>query len=174
MSYRAKDSRPSAASSSQASYLSASSTATTSSFSNFFSSIAKTVTGQSKVFPQPAALVKKAPLTGLDPAKEPIKSYLRFRPRPNDPNKAAAAPYIETLSDTEVSLTAPEDASNTASTYKFTRVFDDQTDQVAFFQQTTLPLVKDVLTGSSGLLFAYGVSNSGKTCPLGSSCSALR
>ena len=94
MSYRAKDSRPSAASSSQASYLSASSTATTSSFSNFFSSIAKSVTGQSKAFPQPAALVKKAPLTGLDPAKEPIKSYLRFRPRPNDPNKAAAAPYI--------------------------------------------------------------------------------
>lgn len=158
-------SRASAASSSQASYVSSSSTATTSSFSNFFSSISKTLTNNSanKLFSSNASTTKKPVLSGLDPAKEPIKSYLRFRPQPVDSNKTAAAPYIEILNDTEVSLTAPEDPTNAASIYKFTHVFNDATTQSAFFKETTLPLVKDVLTGSSGLLFAYGVSNSGKT-----------
>ena len=32
-----------------------------------------------------------------------------------------------------------------------------------FFQKTTLPVVKDLLQGQNGLLFTYGVTNSGKT-----------
>lgn len=51
-----------------------------------------------------------------------------------------------------------------SSTYKFSRVFGPNTTQADFFTETTLPFVQEALDGSSGLLFAYGVSNSGKTC----------
>ncbi|PWN40390.1 P-loop containing nucleoside triphosphate hydrolase protein, partial [Ceraceosorus guamensis] len=35
--------------------------------------------------------------------------------------------------------------------------------QADFFKKTTLPLVKSLLSGSSGLIFTYGVTNSGKS-----------
>lgn len=50
-----------------------------------------------------------------------------------------------------------------ASVYKFSHIFPPSTQQPEFFTKTTLPLVKDVLEGQSGLLFTYGVTNSGKT-----------
>ena len=50
-----------------------------------------------------------------------------------------------------------------SSTYTFSHVFPHDTKQSDFFTKTTLPLVKDVLTGQNALLFTYGVTNSGKT-----------
>jgi kinesin family protein 20 len=50
-----------------------------------------------------------------------------------------------------------------SSTYTFSHVFPPDTSQSDFFAKTTLPLVRDALQGQSGLLFAYGVTNSGKT-----------
>jgi kinesin family protein 20 len=47
--------------------------------------------------------------------------------------------------------------------YSFDRVFAPPASQEQFFTQTTLPLVEKVLKGENGLLFAYGVSNSGKS-----------
>lgn len=47
--------------------------------------------------------------------------------------------------------------------YSFDRVFGPDTSQSDFFAKTTLPLVDQLLRGENGLLFAYGVSNSGKT-----------
>lgn len=49
------------------------------------------------------------------------------------------------------------------SIYSFSRVFQDTTLQSEFFTKTTLPLVRGLLDGENGLLFAYGVTNSGKT-----------
>lgn len=52
----------------------------------------------------------------------------------------------------------------TSADYQFTRIFPAQTEQAEFFTNTTLPLVRDLLVeGRNGLLFAYGVTNSGKT-----------
>ena len=42
-------------------------------------------------------------------------------------------------------------------------MFPEETSQSDFFQRTTLPLVKDVLDGQNCLLFAHGVTGSGKT-----------
>lgn len=50
-----------------------------------------------------------------------------------------------------------------AQVYSFNRVFGPETAQTRFFEQTTKPLVHKLLHGENGLLFAYGVSNSGKT-----------
>ena len=51
----------------------------------------------------------------------------------------------------------------TSSIYTFTHVFQPSTHQTEFFVKTTLPLVRSLLDGEDGLLFAYGVTNSGKT-----------
>lgn len=50
-----------------------------------------------------------------------------------------------------------------SSIYTFSHVFPPNTQQSDFFTKTTLPLVKDLLQGQNGLLFTYGVTNSGKT-----------
>lgn len=47
--------------------------------------------------------------------------------------------------------------------FSFDKVFPPSSPQSAFFSQTTLPLVDKLLHGENGLLFAYGVTNSGKS-----------
>jgi kinesin family protein 20 len=104
-----------------------------------------------------------------------IQAYLRIRPNLGDADAAAPTPYLDRLSDTTVRMTDPgtEDASRTRmrqsigvadANYTFTHVFPAETAQPTFFASTTLPLVRDLLlNGQNGLLFAYGVTNSGKT-----------
>ncbi|EAU93227.2 kinesin-like protein KIF23 [Coprinopsis cinerea okayama7 len=103
--------------------------------------------------------------------REAIMAYLRIRPRiGEEPSKA---PYLVPISDTSVRMTDPNDTQNRSqyrasviqpsSIYTFSHVFPPETQQVDFFTKTTLPLVKDLLQGQNGLLFTYGVTNSGKT-----------
>lgn len=119
---------------------------------------------------------------------EPVKAYLRIRPPPEDGHKEVPRPYIEVVSDTQVLMHPPSQPaysggipgarSRTTSIvpptkYIFSKVFSNQSaspsgaqqdmSQSAFFQQTTLPLVESLLQGQSGLMFTYGVTNSGKS-----------
>lgn len=50
-----------------------------------------------------------------------------------------------------------------SSVYTFSHIFPPDVTQSDFFNKTTLPMVHDVLSGQNGLLFTYGVTNSGKT-----------
>ncbi|RIB29605.1 kinesin motor domain-containing protein [Gigaspora rosea] len=94
-----------------------------------------------------------------------IKAYLRIRPINSDVIK----PYIQIINDTEVVMIPPKDShafkacNKGPEKYMFTKVFNERTSQKRFFLETTLPLVKGVLNGTNGLVFAYGVTNSGKT-----------
>ncbi|CAE6462113.1 unnamed protein product, partial [Rhizoctonia solani] len=103
--------------------------------------------------------------------KEPMRAFLRIRPTPSSAN---STPYITTLSQTTVEMTDPSPAAPRfgvrpslapapSATYTFTRVFSPETLQPEFFASTTLPLVKDLMSGENGLVFTYGVTNSGKT-----------
>ncbi|CAA7258737.1 unnamed protein product [Cyclocybe aegerita] len=116
---------------------------------------------------------KTAKQANVESEREPIMAYLRIRPRigEEDPN---SIPYLTPLSDTMVNMTDPQDPQNARSKYRistvppssiytFSHVFPPNTTQLDFFTKTTLPLVQDVLTGQNGLLFTYGVTNSGKT-----------
>ncbi|KAI8977948.1 kinesin motor domain-containing protein [Pilobolus umbonatus] len=97
-----------------------------------------------------------------DPEKEPLKAYLRIRYQP-----ITEEPYLQVIDDCEVEMTPPEDAHVTRhrykSSYRFTKIFQNPVDQPTFFDETTKDLVKDVLDGYNALIFAYGVTNSGKT-----------
>ncbi|KAG2171804.1 hypothetical protein INT43_008184 [Umbelopsis isabellina] len=102
-----------------------------------------------------------------DPEKEPIKAFLRIRP--NLQTEHEQTPYMEMVDDVEVSMLPPEDSNayrtrnRAPERYKFTKIFDESVSQKQFFDETALPLVEDVLNGENALLFAYGVTNSGKT-----------
>ena len=47
--------------------------------------------------------------------------------------------------------------------YKFTRAFDPASSQKEIFDTTSRPLVDRLVEGGDGLLFAYGITGSGKT-----------
>ncbi|KAJ6501609.1 kinesin-like protein [Mycena vitilis] len=129
------------------------------------------VVAPSKPESKPTA-TRRGPKNNED-EREPIMAYLRIRPHLGD-DEPSSSPYLEPLSDTSVRMTDPNDPQNNpsrfrvstiapSSIYKFSHIFPDQTSQSDFFTKTTLPLVRDVLQGQNGLLFAYGVTNSGKT-----------
>ncbi|TFK76778.1 kinesin-domain-containing protein [Pluteus cervinus] len=105
--------------------------------------------------------------------REQIMAYLRIRPHLGE-DEPESTPYLTHLSDTSVRMTDPQDSQGNAarfrvsnlpssSIYTFSHIFPPNTTQSDFFTKSTLPLVKDVLEGQNGLLFTYGVTNSGKT-----------
>lgn len=112
---------------------------------------------------------------GLTAEREPVMAYLRIRPHLGD-DELMSMPYLAPLSDTSVQMTdTSHDGAGSSkphirvstiapsSIYRFSHVFLPETQQAEFFTKTTLPLVRDLLDGQNGLLFAYGVTNSGKT-----------
>ncbi|WVF72614.1 hypothetical protein IAT40_007432 [Kwoniella sp. CBS 6097] len=102
---------------------------------------------------------------------ESLQAYLRIRPSPSDldpSTSASSRPYLEVQSETDVLMRAPADSSRhhipkPPHIFSFDKVFPPTTPQSGFFTTTTLPLVEKLLQGENGLLFAYGVSNSGKS-----------
>ncbi|KAF8499449.1 P-loop containing nucleoside triphosphate hydrolase protein [Gautieria morchelliformis] len=98
---------------------------------------------------------------------EAIKAFLRIRPQSSE--EPTSTPYLSALSSTAVQMTDPSPSTcrlrpvSTHSTYTFSKVFLPETQQAEFFTHAALPLVRDLLEGQNGLLFAYGVTNSGKT-----------
>ena len=106
--------------------------------------------------------------------KEPIKVYLRIRPlTPEERKNNEDQKCVIKRDDTLVELRAPPSsftfkssnhgASDVTSQFPFSHIFPEETTQKAFFDSTMLPIVEDVLNGHNGLVFTYGVTNSGKT-----------
>ncbi|KAK0233498.1 kinesin-like protein [Armillaria fumosa] len=117
--------------------------------------------------PEPLHKIKALP-SESSAEQEPIMAYLRIRPHLSDDE--VSTPYLTCLSDTTVRMADLNDQQNRyrasvipSSTYTFSHVFTPDTTQSDFFQNTTLPLVRDALQGQNALLFAYGATNSGKT-----------
>lgn len=127
---------------------------------------------------RPPSAQSFAKLADLGVSSEPIRAYLRIRPRGNQ----EGTPYIHVLSDKEVLMTPPDSVkvrtrgTSSPVKYTFSKVFDGDakepelsndleslSEQSQFFTETTLPLVQDLLEGRNSLVFTYGVTNSGKT-----------
>ncbi|KAJ8703034.1 hypothetical protein PTI98_001692 [Pleurotus ostreatus] len=105
--------------------------------------------------------------------REPITAFLRIRPNLNN-DDSASQPYLTHLNDTSVRMSDPNATGQAgsrfristvppSSVYTFSHIFPPDVTQSDFFNKTTLPMVHDVLSGQNGLLFTYGVTNSGKT-----------
>lgn len=129
-----------------------------------------------------SSLLSSASASGSTPPTSAIQAYLRIRPCPtSNPNltssddAALPTPYISVTSPNTVLMTPPENPTSLrslrppspATSYTFARVFGPHdaasNSQRAFFRETTLPMVTELLGGESGLIFTYGVTNSGKS-----------
>nr|XP_047128892.1 kinesin-like protein KIF20B isoform X3 [Hydra vulgaris] len=113
-------------------------------------------------------------LSDADKEKEPMKVFLRIRPfikAELSQNENQGCILIK--DDTNIELLPPQNsfmyksgmrlASDQSHEYSFTHVFKETTKQKEFFDKTMLPFVEDLLDGQNGLVFTYGVTNSGKT-----------
>ncbi|XP_037550333.1 kinesin-1 heavy chain-like [Nematolebias whitei] len=90
-----------------------------------------------------------------DPAECTIKVMCRFRPL-NNSEVARGDKYIPKF--------VGEDCVQIAGKpYYFDRVFQSNTTQVQFYNAVAQKIVKDVLEGYNGTIFAYGQTSSGKT-----------
>ena len=57
-----------------------------------------------------------------------------------------------------------EEDGKPIKTYNFTQVFGSSTSQMALYENICAPLINDLIENKkSGLIFAYGITNSGKT-----------
>lgn len=84
-----------------------------------------------------------------------IKVMCRFRPL-NSKELARQDKFLpKFISDEQIKLDG--------KTYTFDRIFNETTQQETVYKYAAQPIVKDVLTGFNGTIFAYGQTSSGKT-----------
>ncbi|KAI8070830.1 P-loop containing nucleoside triphosphate hydrolase protein [Gongronella butleri] len=147
--------------------------------------LSKEGTGRKRTTAQDSARPIQSGSSGFfayNPEQEPTKAYLRLRPGSkrgpeggddDDDNDSTLSfmgqPYLQVVDDQEISMTPPVDSNayrtrnRAPERYRFTKILPETYSQEDFFANTTLPLIKDVLAGENALVFAYGVTNSGKT-----------
>ena len=100
-----------------------------------------------------------------------VKVYLRIRPTLNtaETKEELAEPTIKVLSDTKIETRPPTSSQSyktgkrTATQLSFTHVFKGDAEQETVFSKAVNPVVDSFLTGQDGLVFAYGITNAGKT-----------
>uniref|UniRef100_K3WWC5 Kinesin-like protein n=1 Tax=Globisporangium ultimum (strain ATCC 200006 / CBS 805.95 / DAOM BR144) TaxID=431595 RepID=K3WWC5_GLOUD len=107
-----------------------------------------------------------------------VQIVIRIRPLISDPeasstttNRRESAEHGEcfrVVSDTAMIAQPPKTSqayrsTGTATSFQFSRIFPPETAQRDLFEATTKPVIHAAFEGKSGLVFAYGVTNSGKT-----------
>ncbi|XP_042221887.1 kinesin-like protein KIF23 [Homarus americanus] len=96
--------------------------------------------------------------------KDPVDVICRIKPLDQDSGEQC----ITVLNSRAVKLMPPPTSytfrnSGKEQYYKFQHVFSPEASQKHLFDQVAKPLVADLLQGKNSLLFAYGVTGSGKT-----------
>lgn len=118
--------------------------------------------------------VEEKPQNNDNQKKEPMKVVLRVKPFTDKDLKSKEHRECILLKENgKVEIKAPQDSFQFKSSirgltdqtheFSFSKVFDDTTQQKELFDDIMLPFVKDILDGQNGLVFTYGVTNSGKT-----------
>ncbi|ELT87596.1 hypothetical protein CAPTEDRAFT_132084, partial [Capitella teleta] len=125
--------------------------------------------------------VSEEPVTLTAPSlgQERMRVYLRVRPFTESEINAGEKQNCIDVEDSRVLVTHAPSSSHTFKNcsyghgqgkmerthhrFTFSRIFDENTTQKAFFDDTVLGTVKEFIDGQNCLLFTYGVTNSGKT-----------
>lgn len=95
-------------------------------------------------------------------AKEPLTVVLRVRPfTPTEVRAGESNPCIVPESDGAVVIRKP--ATGISERFNFSTVLGPEVTQQSLFQRTVAPFVLSFLRGTPALIFAYGVTNAGKT-----------
>ena len=110
--------------------------------------------------PQPSRKIETVtPKTPTDSETE-IKVFLRVRPLSDNEEHADFD-----LNGSVVTARPTQKSANHYSerTFTFTDVFNEEADQKEVFGKVAMPLLRRVMHGFDGLLFAYGATSAGKT-----------
>ena len=105
----------------------------------------------------PGSLSKSSSRSKRNRSKDNVKVYARIR----KVGKSANQSCVHVMNNTTLQLRDP--ISNKVTDCIFTRVFNRDVGQKDLFIEVARPLVDDLICGKNGLLFTYGVTNSGKT-----------
>ncbi|KAK3913580.1 Kinesin-like protein KIF23 [Frankliniella fusca] len=114
---------------------------------------------------RPRNLPKKTPSKPKSTSKDPVQVFCRLRPMQNDSDQTC----MTIISPQSIQVSPPDTSANYRAgsakdvIFSFKKVFDETVGQKEIFETVGLPLVKSLLDGRNGLLFAYGVTGSGKT-----------
>jgi kinesin family protein 23 len=96
---------------------------------------------------------------------DPVEVFCRVRPLNEDEDESCC----NVMSDTMLQIAPPEcslafkSGHRNATQHTFQHIFNEATGQREVFDKVSMPLVKDLFKGRNGLLFTYGITNSGKT-----------
>ncbi|XP_074661164.1 kinesin-like protein KIF23 [Tubulanus polymorphus] len=96
---------------------------------------------------------------------DPVEVYCRIRPL----DSSSVEKCVRPINATTLQISPPESSVGFRNgnlkqvQYTFKLLFDEDTSQKAVFDQIAYPLVSDLLHNRNGLLFAYGITSSGKT-----------
>ena len=102
---------------------------------------------------------------------EPLRVYCRVKPLLDGDSSVDERPVVPTMqveSETSLLCTAPADSSaarhgESVSKFTFTRMFGPESSQEEVYVHAAKPLVDSFFAGQNGLIFAYGITASGKT-----------
>lgn len=92
---------------------------------------------------------------------DPVEVYCRIKPIVSNDEK-----YLKIINNTTLQLNPPskyQSISNSIKEVKFNAILDENADQRSVFTSVAKPLIEDLISGKNGLIFAYGVTGSGKT-----------
>lgn len=100
-----------------------------------------------------------------------IDVFLRIRPFSDDEKqKSHESCILKSTNDTVLKLRPkvaekhpPGIRQTKRAMFKFSRIFQEDAAQEELFERTTLPLISHLFNGESAVVFAYGVTCSGKT-----------
>ncbi|KAI8492927.1 hypothetical protein Bbelb_295240 [Branchiostoma belcheri] len=112
--------------------------------------------------------------SSIDHGTEHMKVYLRIRPLAEDEKEHGEEQGCMHIDNENTLVTmAPKDSFMYKSStrgfgdimhkFSFSRIFNEDTCQKDFFDNSMLGMVKDFVGGQNCLVFTYGVTNSGKT-----------
>ncbi|KAK3750416.1 hypothetical protein QZH41_016980 [Actinostola sp. cb2023] len=90
-----------------------------------------------------------------DPTECTIKVFSRFRPQSDAETRVGGEMIVK--------FPTPETVIHAGRTYTFDRVFKPTSTQEKVYGEAAQEIVRDVLNGYNGTIFAYGQTSSGKT-----------
>ncbi len=95
-----------------------------------------------------------------------IRVYIRFRPFniiENELLSTGVGWETPEYNDNEVVTIKTKNDNNNGPSFKFDKVFKSDTPQIEIYNNVGKEIIKDIMDGYNGTIFAYGQSGSGKT-----------
>lgn len=111
--------------------------------------------------PPPQQLRPQTPAGAVTPGG--FQVFLRLRPT-GEQSSVSPAPFITTQPGVPHVFVTPPDRRGTRpiDKFSFTKVFEENSDQLDVFGETVYPLLRDCLNGQDAMLATLGVTGSGK------------